>query len=66
LVAGASPILIDLAAAVAATGGFEGTLGVRTFDVQEVTPFELPLLAAGVDGARSAPTLLESDVAKVA
>jgi methionyl-tRNA synthetase len=66
LIAGASPILIDLAAAVAESGGFEGTLGVRTFDVPEVTPFELPLLAAGVDGPRSAPTLLESDVAKVA
>ena len=56
LVAGASPILIDLAAAVAESAGFENTLCTETLNVPEVTPFPLPLLAAGV----------ESDVAKVA
>jgi len=44
LLACASPILIDLAEAAAQAGGFDGVLTSEAFDVQEVTPFAVPLL----------------------
>lgn len=62
LIAGAAPILIDLAAAAAEAGGFDGTFGDAALDASYVTPFVLPRLAAAVD----VPDVLESDVAKVA
>jgi methionyl-tRNA synthetase len=51
LLALAAPILIDLAAAARAAGGFDGVLTAGAFDVPEVTPFTPPLLAADAPGA---------------
>jgi methionyl-tRNA synthetase len=55
LLALASPILIDLAAAAREAGGFDdspaaGPLVAGAFDVTEVRPFAPPLLAAGPTG----------------
>jgi methionyl-tRNA synthetase len=44
LIAAASPILIDLAAAAQQAGGFEGDVTPGAFDVPAVTPFTPPLL----------------------
>jgi methionyl-tRNA synthetase len=44
LVALSAPILIDLAAAARAAGGFDGVLAPGAFDVGEVSPFVPPLL----------------------
>ncbi len=44
LLALASPILIDLADAARAAGGFDGTLAPGVFEVAEVVPFAPPLL----------------------
>jgi methionyl-tRNA synthetase len=44
LLALASPILIDLAAAARAAGGFDGVLAPGAFEVAEVAPFAPPLL----------------------
>ena len=59
LLALASPILIDLAAAAREAGAFDdspeaGTLVAGAFDVAEVTPFAPPLLAAGPAGGELA------------
>jgi methionyl-tRNA synthetase len=46
LLAGASPILVDLAEAAAQAGGFDGRLTAAAFDVAEVEPFRLPALSS--------------------
>jgi len=46
LLALAAPILIDLAAAAATAGGFDGVLAAGAFDMPEVAPFTPPLLRA--------------------
>jgi methionyl-tRNA synthetase len=46
LLALSAPILIDLAAAARAAGGFDGVLAPGAFDVSEVAPFVPPLLSA--------------------
>ena len=51
LLALASPILIDLAAAAREAGGFAGTLAPGAFEVAEVAPFAPPLLSSAVDFA---------------
>lgn len=54
LVALSAPILIDLAAAARAAGGFDGVLEPGAFEVTEVTPFTPPLLSLSVaDGSGS-------------
>jgi methionyl-tRNA synthetase len=45
LIALSAPILIDLAAAARAAGGFDGVLAPGAFEVSEVTPFVPPLLS---------------------
>lgn len=54
LLALASPILIDLAEAARAAGGFDGVLAPGAFDVAEVAPFAPPLLpsAGGLNADR--------------
>jgi methionyl-tRNA synthetase len=52
LIAAASPILIDLAAAAADAGGFEGDVASGAFDVPAVTPFTPPLLPVDTPGSR--------------
>ena len=46
LVALSAPILIDLAAAARAAGGFDGVLAPGAFEVGEVAPFVPPLLSS--------------------
>jgi methionyl-tRNA synthetase len=46
LLAGAAPILIDLATAARAAGGFDGVLAAGAFEVGEVVPFAPPFLPA--------------------
>jgi methionyl-tRNA synthetase len=54
LLALASPILIDLAEAARAAGGFAGVLAPGAFDAAEVAPFAPPLLpsAGGLNADR--------------
>ena len=54
LLALSAPILVDLAAAARAAGGFDGVLAPGAFAVAEVAPFAPPLLpsAAGSAGSR--------------
>jgi len=51
LLALSAPILIDLAAAVQATGGQVGVLAPGAFELPEVIPFPPPLLAASIGTA---------------
>lgn len=48
LLAAASPILVDLAAAAAEAGGFEAELTISACEVTQVVPFMLPLLSTTV------------------
>jgi methionyl-tRNA synthetase len=66
LLAGASPILIDLAAAASQAGDLDGMFGRGALDVLQVTPFVLPPLGAGAGAVPFAPAQLESDVPQAA
>lgn len=63
LIACASPILIDLAAATARAGGFECTLGAEAL---EVTPFALPRLAANVSAPAGPTAFTDLDLTRAA
>jgi methionyl-tRNA synthetase len=66
LLAGACPILIDLAAAAARPGELEAMFAPDALDVHEVSAFALPPLHAAAGGSPFAPAPLESDVPEAA